>query len=102
MEPVNNLMPFTVNCPICKRDGTAKANQMLQQLSVFRPVESAPPAAAPRPAPARITVKSAAAPPPAPVAAIATPAPAPAAARPHGRPIGAQEPDRAQVETEAR
>ncbi|HEX9046186.1 MAG TPA: hypothetical protein VF988_04105 [Verrucomicrobiae bacterium] len=101
MEPVDNQMPFTVNCPICKRDGTAKANQMLQQMSVFKPVDAAPAAAAaPQPSASRITVKPPAPPLAAPVAAVA--APAPAAARPHGRPMGAQMPDRAQVETEAR
>jgi hypothetical protein len=32
VEPVNGHMPFTVNCPICGLDGTAKANGMLQQV----------------------------------------------------------------------
>jgi hypothetical protein len=49
VEPVNGRMPFTVACPICQRDGTAKANEMLQQMSVFRPVADAP-AAGPAPA----------------------------------------------------
>jgi hypothetical protein len=50
VEPVNNQMPFTVACPICKRDGTAKANAMLQQMAVFKPVGSAT-SSAPAPAP---------------------------------------------------
>ena len=48
VEPVNGQMPFTVACPICQRDGTAKANALLQQMSVFKPIEPAP-AAAPVP-----------------------------------------------------
>src|ERR1039457_2646035 len=65
VEPVNGQMPFTVACPICKRDGTAKANAMLQQMSVFKMVEPPPP-----PAPA-----------PAPIAPIAPPPPAPSRLR---------------------
>jgi hypothetical protein len=42
VEPVNGQMPFTVACPICKRDGTAKANEMLQQMAVFKPLDQAP------------------------------------------------------------
>jgi hypothetical protein len=29
VEPANGRMPFTVNCPICGLDGTAKANEVL-------------------------------------------------------------------------
>ena len=63
VEPANGQMPFTVACPICKADGTAKANASLQQMSVFKPVESpatapvlAPiaPIAPPPPAPSRL------------------------------------------------
>ena len=99
VEPVNNQMPFTIACPICKADGTTKANQLLQQRSVFKPVDAAP-ASAPPPPPRRISVKPPAAPASAPVAVAA--APPTAATRPLGRPFGAQEPDRAQVETGAR
>ena len=42
VEPVNGQMPFTVACPICKRDGTAKANEMLQQMAIFKPLDQAP------------------------------------------------------------
>ena len=45
VEPVNGQMPFTVACPICQRDGTAKANALLQQMTVFKLVEPAPAAA---------------------------------------------------------
>jgi hypothetical protein len=48
VEPVNGQMPFTVACPICKRDGTAKANELLQQLAAFKPVAT-PLVAAPVP-----------------------------------------------------
>ena len=30
VEPVNNLMPYAVNCPVCGADGTGKANGVLQ------------------------------------------------------------------------
>lgn len=70
VEPVHNRMPFTVTCPICHRDGTATANQLLQQMAIFKPVESPP-------APAAV---SASAPPPiAPVASAPPPLPAGAA-----------------------
>ena len=58
VEPVNGQMPFTVACPICKRDGTAKANAQLQQMAIFKMVE-------PPPAPAPVPI---APPPPAPAA----------------------------------
>jgi hypothetical protein len=38
VEPVNGQMPFTVNCPICKLDGTAKANEMLAIRTTTPPV----------------------------------------------------------------
>lgn len=88
VEPVNNQMPFTVACPICHRDGTAKANEMLQQMAIFKPigaapaaepVEMAPPPIAPpasAPAPARLRVNVAA---PAPAAGASTDAPPPIA-----------------------
>lgn len=118
VEPVNGRMPFTVACPICKADGTARANALLQQMAVFKLVEP-PPAlttasapVAPTAGPSRLRVNVAApdsppppaaiAPPPIPVrAAVAAPAPAPAT-RPAGRTPGAQQPDRDQAEVEAR
>lgn len=63
VEPVNGRMPFTVNCPVCGADGTARANVLLQQMP-------------PPPAPISSTY---AAPP-----QIAAPAPAPAPMRPAG------------------
>ncbi|HEX4350206.1 MAG TPA: hypothetical protein VH251_07455, partial [Verrucomicrobiae bacterium] len=72
VEPVNNQMPFTVACPICKRDGTPKANVLLQQMSVFKRVDAAPAPMSIAPAP---VLASAAPPPvaPAPIAPIAAP-----------------------------
>lgn len=76
VEPVNGQMPFTVACPICRRDGTAKANAMLQQMAVFKPIGSEPTAAsAPAPvAPPPFTVHAGAPPP------MSAPPPAPAGA----------------------
>lgn len=37
VEPVNGLMPFVVNCPICGADGTAAANAILAQTSPAPP-----------------------------------------------------------------
>jgi hypothetical protein len=31
VEPINGLMPFVVNCPVCGADGTAAANVILAQ-----------------------------------------------------------------------
>ena len=31
VEPVGNRMPFAVECPVCKRDGTGVANEFLAQ-----------------------------------------------------------------------
>src|SRR5215470_7602618 len=74
VEPVNGRMPFTVNCPICKLDGTAKANEVLR---VGGGVQMAPaPVAAP--APMRIAGAPAVAAAPAPVPVMAAAA-APAA-----------------------
>jgi hypothetical protein len=76
VEPVNNQMPFTVACPICRQDGTPKANVLLQQMSIFKQVEPAPASAtAPPPAPMRVSPASAA-PAPAPIAPLAPPPPA--------------------------
>ena len=86
VEPVNGRMPFTVACPICKRDGTAKANEMLQQMSVFKPIgaePSAPPTSitiAPPPVPIHATAPTPVAP-----ASISAPPPPPSAAAPRLR-----------------
>ena len=69
VEPVNNQMPFTVNCPICKRDGTPKANALLQQMTVFKMVEPGATAVAVAPPPLAAA--------PAPIAPIVPPAAAP-------------------------
>lgn len=42
VEPVNGRMPYAVTCPICNRDGTAKANEQLQQMAIFKPIDQAP------------------------------------------------------------
>jgi hypothetical protein len=63
VEPVNNQMPFTVACPICHRDGTGKANTLLQQMSVFKQVEPPPSAAPPPVAPPPMAVPPIAPPP---------------------------------------
>ena len=79
VEPANGKMPFTVACPICHRDGTAKANEMLQQMAVFKPIGSEPGAAPAPVAPPPVPVQ--APPPPASAGAprlrINAPAPAP-------------------------
>jgi hypothetical protein len=76
VEPVNNQMPFRVNCPICNADGTAKANALLQA--------QAPAPAAPIPMAAPAPIAPMAAPPPVPMGVpklrIGGSAPAPAAA----------------------
>lgn len=59
VEPVHGRMPFTVNCPVCGADGTARANVLLQQLLPPAPLATAyappppPLVAAPAPAPMR-------------------------------------------------
>jgi len=53
VEPVSGRMPFTVQCPVCKLDGTAKANEKLHHLASAQPMRitlsgaGAAPAAAP-------------------------------------------------------
>ena len=37
VEPVNGLMPFTVNCPVCGLDGTGAANTLLAQARSLPP-----------------------------------------------------------------
>ncbi|MGC3959486.1 MAG: hypothetical protein QM813_16530 [Verrucomicrobiota bacterium] len=51
VEPVHGQMPFSVNCPVCGVDGTARANVLLQQLLPPTPIP-APSAPPPPPAPA--------------------------------------------------
>lgn len=68
VEPVSGRMPFTVQCPVCKLDGTAKANEKLQHLASAQPM--------------RITLSGAGAAPTAAPAASVPPAIAPAAIAP--------------------
>lgn len=53
VEPVSGQMPFTVACPICGVDGTAKADALLQQMPEFQAVPP-PPLIASAAAPARL------------------------------------------------
>ena len=71
VEPVNERMPWPVNCPTCGADGTAQANQIIAQTFAANP-------AVPPPAPSPLAMS---APPPPPAPAYA-PAPAPTAAAP--------------------
>jgi hypothetical protein len=66
VEPVNERMPWAVNCPSCGADGTALANEIIAKTLAANPP---PPAAMPAPAPVPIAT----------MAAPAVPAPAPAA-----------------------
>jgi hypothetical protein len=81
VEPVNGQMPFTVNCPICKLDGTSKANEMLALRTTTPPVAGHTAAPPPPPPPVggiRINQGSpAASPAPVPVSMAAAPAPPP-------------------------
>ena len=57
VEPVNGQVPFAVKCPVCRLDGTPRANVILQQLLALAPVAPDPKplsiaASAPAPAPA--------------------------------------------------
>jgi hypothetical protein len=99
VEPLNGRMPFTVACPICGADGTAKANALLQEMPEFQPGQTPPPPPpiAPAAAPARLRVNISARAPaaapapisplapagtaPPPIGAIARPAPVNAAAK---------------------
>ena len=47
VEPVNARMPFTVKCPVCARDGTLLANDLLAQTFANQPADSVPTAATP-------------------------------------------------------
>ncbi len=77
VEPINNQMPFRVNCPICGTDGTDKANALLQTQA---PMAVAAPAPALAPAGG---LRLNAAPPP-PVATTPPPIPATAQRYPAG------------------
>jgi hypothetical protein len=74
---VNGLMPFTVKCPICNLDGTARANEMLAQQLAIPPKPPAPAAAK-----ATTIIPPAAAVPPPPRAVAPTPSPMATAATP--------------------
>src|SRR6185312_15764533 len=65
VEPVNNLMPYAVNCPVCGADGTGKANGVLQS-------RVAPPPVAAAAAPASLRIAAGVPP----VATVAPPLPA--------------------------
>lgn len=57
VEPANGRMPFTVNCPVCNEDNTAKANSLIaENLPVAEPPPPpiAPPFIAPAPGGLRI------------------------------------------------
>jgi len=50
--PVNNQMPVTVKCPVCKADGTPAANLFLAQKAMgITPAASGPQSPAPAPSP---------------------------------------------------
>src|SRR5690348_3297737 len=82
VEPVNQRMPWPVNCPACGADGTPQANEIIQQTASASPparpaaIFVSPAAATAAPAP-----QAAAAPPPPPSSGLrinrAAPAPAP-------------------------
>jgi hypothetical protein len=91
VEPMSGQMPFNVACPICGRDGTNQANQLLAQSAappragapfVARVVGSSRPAAAAAPAPVGMLLEEPAA---GASTAIAPPPPPPAlpVSRPH-------------------
>jgi hypothetical protein len=71
VEPVNQQMPFDVNCPVCGIDGTPFANALLAQAPPPPPTMAVPP---------RVTAAAPPLPPPVPVAASARPMPAPRSA----------------------
>ncbi len=90
VEPVNNRMPVPVACPVCGADGTGKANDLLQQMTVFKLIEPAPalvpplpPVSPPLPIRVNVPVQPSAATAPSPIARVAPapplPAPVPAA-----------------------
>lgn len=48
VEPINGFMPYTVNCPTCGADGTARANEIIASQLASAP--SSPPPFTPAPA----------------------------------------------------
>lgn len=81
VEPYHGRMPATVQCPICKADGTAAANEIIARTLPPQPIATAgPPPVAPAPLPLpsasglRIggASSTSAAPPPAPIISAAT------------------------------
>ena len=76
VQPVNGRMPFTVNCPICNRDGTAAANDMLARGLTAPPLVMQP----------SVSTVSSAPPPPPPGMFAPSPLPHQAAAAP--MPVG--------------
>lgn len=89
VEPLNGRMPFTVACPVCGVDGTARANSLLREMPAFQtppppPVAVAIPAAIPVAPAAAPAVASASAPP-----RLRVSMPAPAAAPTPIRPLAA-------------
>jgi hypothetical protein len=105
VEPVNGRMPFEVNCPICGVSGTAKANDLLQQMAVFKQID--PPSApirvvAPEPnAPASFP-RIEAAPVPISIRSTASVPAAASSARPGGRTLTVSQEDRDKAVVEAR
>jgi hypothetical protein len=75
VEPVNNVMPCAVACPVCGTDGTQQANQFIQ-LATGAPIPQPPPV--PTAAGLRINRE---APPPAPAASAPPPLAATAMSR---------------------
>jgi len=82
VEPVNGRMPFTVACPICGADGTAKANAILRETIVYQipaPTSPTPPPPPPVLEPTRVRIGGSAAAPasstPPPISPLGTPAP---------------------------
>lgn len=80
VEPVNQRMPFAVNCPVCAMDGTELANALLMQraapISVGAAVAPAAlVAAVAAPAGLKINRPPPVTPPPIPIAAAPTPVP---------------------------
>jgi hypothetical protein len=79
VEPVNQRMPWPVNCPVCGADGTAQANEVIQQNVAAAPPATVSPAVAAAPV---ATTPRPAAIPPSPPAGLRINRPAPASAPP--------------------
>lgn len=101
VEPVNERMPWPVNCPSCGADGTARANEIIRQTVAAPPPATAAPVFVAAPAvpaaqpPASLRINrpaSASAPPPIaappPLASSGTPPPPRTFARPQPAPSG--------------